>query len=107
MAQEGLITVALDTVITDDLRAQGYAREAVRCIQSLRKKADLALTDRIEVELQAAPAVAEALARHQAYIAEETLARAIRFVDAPKGEASETFEIAEVPFSVAVRRCPA
>ena len=106
VAQEGLITVALDTVITDELRAQGYAREAVRCIQSLRKKADLALTDRIAVELHASSAVSEALQAHQAYIVEETLARSIRFVESPAGEASDTFEIGEAPFVAALRRQP-
>ena len=107
VAQEGLITVALDTVITDELRAQGYAREAVRCIQSLRKKADLALTDRITVELRASPVVAAALALHEAYLAEETLARSVRFVDTPAGEASETFEVGDAPFEVALARSAA
>ena len=45
VAYDGGITVALDTRIDDTLRAQGYAREAVNRIQSLRKKLDLALAD--------------------------------------------------------------
>ena len=47
VAQEGAVTVALDTRITDELRVQGLAREIVNRIQNMRKTHDLELTDRI------------------------------------------------------------
>ena len=45
---EGLVVV-IDTELTDELRAEGDARELQRAIQDLRKDAGLALDDRIEL----------------------------------------------------------
>src|SRR4029079_17206586 len=51
---EGLVVV-IDTEITDELRAEGDARELQRAIQDLRKDAGLALDDRIELALDGVP----------------------------------------------------
>jgi isoleucyl-tRNA synthetase len=45
----GGFAVALDTEITPDLAMEGRARDLIRRIQDMRKDADLALTDRIEL----------------------------------------------------------
>lgn len=37
VATEGKLTVALDITITDDLRAEGIARELINRIQNIRK----------------------------------------------------------------------
>ncbi|OQY35967.1 MAG: isoleucine--tRNA ligase, partial [Anaerolineaceae bacterium 4572_5.1] len=42
-----LLTVAIDTTITPELRAEGLAREIVRRVQEQRKKADFNIEDRI------------------------------------------------------------
>ena len=41
--------VVLDTRLTPDLLYEGLARELIRRIQALRKRADFALNDRIEI----------------------------------------------------------
>jgi len=46
-------TVALDVVITPELRAEGLAREVVRTIQDARKNAGLEVSDRIALRLSA------------------------------------------------------
>ena len=51
---EGLVVV-IDTELTDDLRAEGDARELQRAIQDLRKDAGLALDDRIELWVDGLP----------------------------------------------------
>ena len=104
VAQEGSITVALDSQLTPELLEQGYARELVRCVQSLRKKADLALTDRIRVEYAVCPPVAEAIAKHSEYICSEVLALSLTAEGAPAGEASEGFEIAGEAAHLAISR---
>jgi len=79
-------TVALDLTVTPELRAEGYAREAVRLIQDARKSAGLAVSDRIEVRWWAAEAeLATALAAHQATIAAEVLAVSFASADGPPG----------------------
>ncbi len=104
VAQEGSITVALDSQLTPELLEQGYARELVRCVQSLRKKADLALTDRIRVEYAVSPPVAAAIAKHGEYICSEVLALSLTAEGAPTGEASEGFEIAGEAAQLAISR---
>ncbi|MEY4289742.1 MAG: hypothetical protein RLZZ30_1830, partial [Bacteroidota bacterium] len=49
VASEGGITVALDITITEELKAEGIARELVNRIQNMRKDAGLEVTDRIAV----------------------------------------------------------
>jgi len=68
------IVVALDTTITPELELEGKARDLVRVIQDLRKQADYAVSDRIELQLENAE---EILAVWQDYIATETLAESI------------------------------
>ena len=104
VAQEGSITVALDSRLSPALLEQGYAREFVRAVQSLRKKADLALTDRIRVAYAVCPAVAAAIDNHRDYIAGEVLALALSADAAPAGEAVEAFDIAGEPATVAITR---
>jgi len=70
------VFVELDTEMTKELREEGLARETVRTIQEMRKKAGFEVADRIEIyyETTAEP-VREVLAGEwQEYIARETLA---------------------------------
>ncbi len=73
VANEQNITVALNTVITEELELEGLARELVNKIQGLRKDAELQVADRILVRIDAEGKVAEAFNRHYDYIATETL----------------------------------
>ena len=67
------LTVAIDTEITPELRAEGLAREVVRRIQDARKQADFEIADRIRLYYQASPDLKEAIEKHREYIQEETL----------------------------------
>jgi isoleucyl-tRNA synthetase len=73
VATERGTTVAIDTVVTPELRAEGLAREVVRRIQQLRKDADLRIEDRIQIVFQANDELAEVFNSHKGYIAAETL----------------------------------
>lgn len=75
---EGGESVALDLTITDELRAAGLAREAVRLIQDARKNAGLDVSDRITLHWSSDDAgVAAAVREHAARIGEEVLAPSI------------------------------
>jgi isoleucyl-tRNA synthetase len=68
-------TVALDLVITPELRRAGLAREAVRLVQEARKTSGLSITDRIVLWWSAADGeLAEALREHASTVAGEVLA---------------------------------
>ena len=74
VASEGNITVALDTDITPELRAEGVAREVVNRIQHLRKANGLHVTDRIRLAIAAPEDIRTSLERMREYVMEETLA---------------------------------
>jgi isoleucyl-tRNA synthetase len=102
---EGLVVV-LDTELTDELVAEGDARELQRAIQDLRKDAGLALDDRIEVWVDGLP---DDVTPFLGDVAEETLADAIRRQAAPSGDGGDGLATASVdlsrgPVALALRR---
>jgi isoleucyl-tRNA synthetase len=75
--REGAHAVALNLEIDADLRREGWAREIVHAIQNARKRAGLAVEDRIELGLAGDPSLLEAAREHREYVAGETLAVAL------------------------------
>ncbi|MCW5878361.1 MAG: class I tRNA ligase family protein [Anaerolineales bacterium] len=67
------VTVGLDTALTPELKAEGTAREIVRRIQDMRKKAGFNIEDRIHTSYQTAGPLAAVLAGWADYIKAETL----------------------------------
>lgn len=94
VANEGHVTVALDTRLDEALRAEGWAREVVSRIQNLRKEMGLDVVDRITVTLSASEQVQNAVTRFRDYIAREVLAVALSYGDLPE---SDTVDLNGVP----------
>ena len=69
----GATEVQLDTVITEDLKMEGLARDIVRVIQDRRKKLRLNVEDRIDTRYVADGLVVRAIQHHAEYIQSETL----------------------------------
>lgn len=80
------LVVALDATITDELRAEGIARELVNRIQNLRKDTGLEVTDRIQIFLQKQDTLEKAVRANEVYIKAETLANEILFAGNLQGE---------------------
>ncbi len=81
--EENDYVAAVWTELTDELRKEGLAREVVRRIQELRKRADFDVADRIVTYYQADPALAEAIAAHAPYIQAETLSEQLLAMTPP------------------------
>ncbi len=92
VANEGELTVALDITLTDNLKAEGLARELVNRIQNVRKSSDFDVTDRIVVELTADELLKEAIQKFGDYIKSETLADDIIISENVDGENIELTE---------------
>jgi len=75
----GTITIALDTELTEDLILEGMARELVNKINTMRREANLAVTDRIKVKLGATEKVRQSLSLFGKYIQDEILAVEMSF----------------------------
>ncbi|MBI9045144.1 MAG: isoleucine--tRNA ligase [Anaerolineaceae bacterium] len=67
------VTVAVDAVLTDELRAEGLAREVVRRIQAMRKNAGFNIEDRITTWYQAVGDMQNVVSTWSEYIKSETL----------------------------------
>ena len=104
VASEGKLTVALDITLTDELRAEGVARELINRIQNIRKDSGFEVTDKIRVEIEQKELVAEAVARYADYIASQTLAVEVKSSAEPQGESAVATDIDEEPLRIAVTR---
>lgn len=71
------IQVALSAVLTEELIAEGYARDFVRLLNERRKIMDLSLDDRIEVKYAFPEKIAIAIEAHKPYIMGEILANSL------------------------------
>ncbi len=85
VAEDGAYVAALVTELTPELVAEGLAREFVRRAQDLRKTANLDVTDRIELYVEASAALKSAIEKHEEYIKAETLTTKLSFASAPEG----------------------
>ena len=78
---EGLMTVALDITLSQELKEEGVAREFVNRIQNLRKESGLEVTDKIHLEILKHNEINEAINKNKNYICSETLAGKLDLVD--------------------------
>jgi isoleucyl-tRNA synthetase len=82
VASEGGLTVALDILVTDDLKREGIARDFVNRIQNLRKEQGLEVLDKISIEVEKdGEAVTAALTEFKDYISTETQAYTLELKD--------------------------
>ncbi len=80
VANKGALTVALDIVISDDLKKEGDAREFVNRIQNIRKDSGFNLTDRIIVKVSANAGLQASFSEYKSYICAEILADSLEFL---------------------------
>jgi isoleucyl-tRNA synthetase len=80
---EGSLTIALDTAIDRALLEEGWVRDLVRGVQSLRKETGLAVTDRISLQVGGDADLRTALESFTDFIAGETLATRLSWWPSP------------------------
>ena len=81
VANEGTVTVALDIIITPELKVEGNARKLIKQIQNLRKSQGFEITDRIQVQISSTPEVCSVLDSFKQNIASQVLANSIDITD--------------------------
>ncbi|MFN0176056.1 MAG: class I tRNA ligase family protein [Saprospiraceae bacterium] len=92
VASDGDLTVALDVHMSDELTAEGMARDLVSIIQKMRKDKDFNVTDRIAVRMERHPTIITAVEQFGSYIKDEVLANSLVLV--PQGQIlGETVEL--------------
>jgi isoleucyl-tRNA synthetase len=79
---EGTLTVALNTEITEELSKEGDVRDLVRGVQNLRKESGLEVTDRIKLTLTGSGRLKSAWEAFTDYVSSETLSSQIVWAEA-------------------------
>ena len=92
VANDGVLTVALDITVTDELRNEGNARELVKRIQNLRKESGFEITDRIHITLEHNAQTDRAVEAFGSYITAQVLADGITLADTVADAAVLDFE---------------
>jgi isoleucyl-tRNA synthetase len=84
--------VALSTILTEELKDEGFARELVNKIQNMRKSAGFEVMNRIKMDIKTTPRLYSAIEVFDEYIKSETLAEEIT-KSGEKGEFSQEWDI--------------
>jgi isoleucyl-tRNA synthetase len=104
VATEAGYTVAVSTELTTELVQEGLAREVVRRVQDLRKKADFRIEDRITTYYTAEGKLAEAITAWANYIKAETLTEELVVAGPPHGAIADKATLDGDALTLAVRR---
>ncbi|WP_373708808.1 isoleucine--tRNA ligase [Kaistella sp.] len=102
VTSEGKLTVALDLTLTDELKAEGVAREFINRVQNLRKEKEFELTDRITISLEENSPFEKEIVNNQTYISAEVLSDKIEIVNSLSN--FDEIEIDELKFKVEVQK---
>ena len=100
-------TVYVDVTLTEDLKAEGYAREVIRRVQDMRKEMDLRVEEEIEASVRLDDEeVAGLLGRMKAYIAGEVRARRLQIGSGVEVEGSfvKDWSIEDLEITIAILR---
>ena len=82
------VTIALDTTLTEDLLEEGFVREVISKIQTMRKENGYEVTDHIRVSLSGNAKLEQIVRKNEAYLREITLADEVCY-DRSEGTAKE------------------
>ena len=108
VANDGDLTVALDTALPPELVAEGIARELVSHVQALRKEAGLDVSDRIRLAVATDSEAAAAIAANAAFVKGETLAVGLAVEDAPLAPGADgLLDLNGHPASIAIEKSAA
>jgi isoleucyl-tRNA synthetase len=103
-AQDAAYLAAVKIALSDDLVAEGLAREFIRRVQTLRKEADFNIDDRIVTAYAASERLAKAVEQFAGLIKGETLSDVLVASDDQKGERSESYEFDGETLRLAISR---
>lgn len=102
VAAESGTTVALDVNLTDELLAEGNAREFVNKIQRLRKEMDFEVTDRIDVAVESDDRFVDSAILHKDYICREILAE--NLIVRESLEDGTEISVNEIPLRISITK---
>jgi isoleucyl-tRNA synthetase len=79
VATEAGYLVAITTNVTAELAEEGFARELVHRLQTMRRSAGLDIADRIVTYIEVPESLQETIKRHEQYLKQETLSDVVTY----------------------------
>ena len=101
---EGDVTVVLDCNLTPELIREGYQREVVSKLQTMRKEADFEVSDRIHVTYQGGEELCAAIEAGRGFIMQSVLATRLDSAPAPQDAQVKTWDINGLEATLSVKR---
>lgn len=102
VANDGVLTVALDLEISENLRIEGQARELVKHIQTFRKESGFEITDRINITIEDSDVAKNIISNFKDYISTQVLAKS--FTISPKVENGEKWNIGDTNLTIKIEK---
>ncbi|PID59503.1 MAG: isoleucine--tRNA ligase [Ignavibacteriae bacterium] len=99
---EAGVTVAIDSELSEELIAEGYAREFVNRVQNMRKSANFDIVDRITVNFSADDKLRNYLFKFEDYIKNEILADTL--TKSTNNDFSENADIGEYKCEITISK---
>jgi len=96
--------VAISTVITMELEAEGMAREIVHRVQNMRRSAGYEIADHIHIYYEADAFIMQSLSSFADYVRQETLALSIDDTIPDDVDAKETFKVSGYTLLLGVKK---
>jgi isoleucyl-tRNA synthetase len=93
------MVIAMDDTMTEELKTEGYYRDAVRYIQEARKEADYQVDDRISVQLTGADSI---VAEFKENIETETLSTIVETLES--FDVEKTLEIDDLNITIKLKK---
>lgn len=103
-ANEGHITIALETALNEDLILEGLAREIVNKVNTMRREQNFDVSDRITLRIETTSKVQHAYQAFELYIRGEVLAIAVEFAPNDGTEWDLNGEAAKISIQKAVAK---
>jgi isoleucyl-tRNA synthetase len=101
-AETNNIILLLTTVLTDELRAEGFSREIIRRIQSMRKELDLQVEQEIYTTIHMEKKTKTMLETWIPFVKEETRSKIMKITDEVKGDLIKTWKIDNMDIRIGI-----
>lgn len=102
VANEGVLTVALDVTVSEELRREGVARELVNRIQNIRKNRDYDITQRINISIAPCNLTDGAAKEYADYICRQVLADSLIIAEVNSPADDECLDIDGTEVTLAI-----
>jgi isoleucyl-tRNA synthetase len=97
------MAIAMDSVVTEELKLEWFARDIVRQVQEARKEAWFEVSDRIEISITSTDSVlAQVITKFSENIETETLSKIVSNIE--KSDLVKEIDLEELKFELKLKR---